>query len=141
MGSEIENLKDLLKSRSLKATKGRLDLLQLLHRNSSATSYTEIQKKMAPIDRASLYRILFNLTEHGIIHKAYQENNTTFYALCDNLCESEKHNHKHLHFKCNQCNSVTCEEMPIPFNIKLPKFKIEEWSILLTGLCDKCNVA
>jgi Fur family transcriptional regulator, ferric uptake regulator len=62
------------------------------------------------------------------------------YALCNDHCSSEDHHHDHVHFKCSKCGQTNClDEIIIP-PIGLPKgYKPQEMSLLIQGVCDKCQ--
>lgn len=131
--------KDLLRSRELKATVPRLNLLLTMQEYESAMPYSAIQKSMKSIDRVTLYRTLESLKEQGIIHKAFQENNETYYAICDNKCGKHQHHHDHIHFKCEQCKSVTCEQSTRALKISIPNYEINKISIHIEGICKLCK--
>ena len=131
-------IKELLHERSLKATKTRINVLNKMHKHGSAMSHSAIQKEMKKTDRVTLYRTLEALKEKGVIHKAFQDNNDIYYAICDNNCDAEKHHDEHLHFKCVKCNSITCEEMSEAVEISIPNFVINKVSVNVEGLCLKC---
>ena len=135
-----EYFKNLLNSRNLKATNTRLNLLMAIQTNASAMSYSAIQKAIQPIDRVTLYRTLETLKEEGIIHKAFQENNEVYYAICGKKCEKHNHNHEHIHFKCLQCNTVSCEK-PMDAIISIPDYEIHTVSIHVKGVCKTCKSA
>ena len=135
---DTQQFKDLLKSRALKATNSRLKLLESLQAYKSAMPYSEIQSAMQPMDRVTLYRTLETLLGQGIIHQAFRDNNETYYALCGHTCNSQEHNHEHIHFSCNVCNEVTCQEISNKINIDLPNFEIEKVAIVVKGTCQKC---
>lgn len=132
-------IRGLLKKRGLKSTKTRVDLLTKMQDCSYAMSYSTIQKEMAPIDRVTLYRTLESLKENGIIHIAFQENNETYYAICGNSCDENHHQHKHVHFKCTNCNTVTCEKLISEIQILLPNYLIDKISVNIEGLCQLCR--
>jgi len=132
-------IKNLLQNRNLKATKTRVDLLTKMQDYSSAVSYSDIQRKMGPIDRVTLYRTLESLKENGIIHIAFQENNETYYAICGNSCDENHHQHEHVHFKCTKCNTVTCEKLISKIEIVLPNYLIDKISVNIEGLCQICR--
>ena len=132
-------IRGLLKKRGLKSTKTRVDLLTKMQDCSSAMSYSTIQKEMAPIDRVTLYRTLESLKENGIIHIAFQENNETYYAICGNSCDENNHQHEHVHFKCTNCNTVTCEKLISEIQILLPNYLIDKISVNIEGLCQLCR--
>ncbi|MDG1849839.1 MAG: transcriptional repressor [Flavobacteriales bacterium] len=132
-------LKELLRKRNLKATHTRLSLLNKMHAYGSAMSHSVIQKQMQPIDRVTLYRTIESLHEKGIIHKAFQENNETFYAICGSSCNTQAHKHDHAHFKCLKCNTVSCQELDETLKISLPNYEINKVSIHIEGICDLCH--
>ena len=133
------NLSDLLKKRGLKATVNRVNLLEKMQKHGSAMGYSSIQNEMKPIDRVTLYRILESLKKKGVIHKAFQENNETYYAICGTTCGTETHTHDHIHFKCLSCSTVTCVEQVKSITIEIPEYEIHELSINASGLCLKCK--
>lgn len=133
------NFKSLLNARSLKATTTRLNLLGHLDQYGSAMPYSAIQKAMNPVDRVTLYRTLETLKEQGIIHKAYQEGSETYYAICGKQCKEHQHEHDHIHFKCEICKVVSCEDLEQEIFISIPKFTINKLSINLEGVCKNCN--
>lgn len=94
---------------------------------------------MQPIDRVTLYRTLESLLEKGIIHKAFQENNEIYYAICGESCSTNTHKHDHAHFKCMKCNIVSCLELDEAIKIALPSYEINKVSIHMEGMCDLCQ--
>ena len=132
-------IKELLQKKKLKATKTRIGVLEKMQKTNSAISYSVIQKEMKQTDRVTLYRTLEALKENGVIHKAFQDKNETFYAICDNNCDDEKHLHEHLHFKCLKCKTITCEEINEAIEIKMPNFIINKVSVNVEGFCFKCK--
>lgn len=135
----MDSEKKLLKEKGLKATQTRVSLLHVMNNYKGAIPYSSIQKELQPIDRVTLYRTLEVLLEKGIIHKAYQENNDTYYAICDHKCDATEHKHEHIHFKCKECDTVSSEDIDIPIELELPDFKIEKVAINIEGVCKKCN--
>lgn len=131
--------KDLLHSRELKATTSRLNLLIKMQEYKSAMPYSVIQKTMKAVDRVTLYRILESLKEKGIIHKAFEGNKESYYAICSNRCSTNHHNHDHIHFKCVKCESVTCEKPSNALKISFPDKEIHKVSIHIEGLCELCK--
>lgn len=137
---DSQYFKDLLKSRALKATNNRLDLLNKLNEYETAMPYSTIQKAMNSIDRVTLYRTLDTLSEKGIIHKAFQENNEVYYAICGQKCGKDSHHHDHIHFKCLNCEAVTCEQLNDLVKITIPEYEIHKVSIHVKGICKTCKV-
>ena len=136
---DIQDFKDLLHERNLKATNPRLNLLMHMYNYKSAMPYSAIQDSMKPIDRVTLYRTLESLQSQGIIHKAYQENNETYFAMCGVSCKKNEHSHDHIHFKCTSCELVTCEKLKKAVTISIPEYQINRTSIFLEGICKMCK--
>ena len=136
---ESNNIKEMLKKRNLKATSNRLNLLTKMQNNGSAMSFSKIQNTMQPIDRVTLYRTIEKLKEKGIIHIAFQSNKEIYYAICGMDCSTEKHTHNHVHFKCLDCKTVTCEDLLNSLNISLPKYEIHNVAVNVNGLCEICR--
>ena len=133
-----KTIKELLHKRELKATHNRIDLLSNLNKFGSAMPYSAIQKSLKGIDRVTLYRTLQTLSDKGIIHKAATIDNEDYYAICGHSCNSQDHNHNHVHFKCNDCNTITCENMQEEVIITLPNYAIDSVSINVNGKCKNC---
>lgn len=133
-----DELKNLLRSRKLKATSARLNLLQEMDSYENAMPYSAMQEALQDIDRVTLYRTLESLKEKGVIHKAYQEGNDVYYALCGSSCKSNHHNHNHIHFKCIKCETVTCETPRNPIDIDLPGVDLHRLNIHAEGICQEC---
>jgi len=139
MKSTIEIAKALLHGRNLKVTPTRLEVLQIFQKYNSAVTFSVIQEVCNKTDRVTLYRTIQTFVEKGIIHKAYQSEDETYYALCSHNCSSEAHFHNHIHFKCTNCKSVTCEHLSEEMKIVLPLFEIEKVDISISGICVKCK--
>jgi len=137
MGSQY--FKELLHSRELKATKSRLNLLGRMQEYKSAMPYSAIQEAMKSMDRVTLYRTLESLKEQGIIHKAFQEGNESYYAICGKSCSTHHHHHDHIHFKCINCKAVTCEHAINSLEISIPDVEIHKISIHVEGICKACK--
>ncbi len=137
----INQIKNLLQSRNLKATSTRLSLLKEMAKNDSAMNYSAIQKALSPIDRVTLYRTLQSLKEKGIIHKAFQDGSEVYFAICGNSCEENNHHHEHVHFKCINCDTISCEKLDKIIDVSLLGFIINKIAINLEGVCNRCKVA
>lgn len=135
----MDHLKEILKSRKLKATQTRLQLLSIFDQEKYAVPYSKIQILMKETDRVTLYRTIETLLEKGVIHKAYREENDNYFAMCGQSCSQQEHNHDHVHFKCQNCNEVQCKEIDQKINIDIPGYKVNTTSVVLQGICNKCQ--
>ena len=136
---DIQYFKELLHNRKLKATTPRLSLLTKMQAYQSAMPYSAIQEAMKSIDRVTLYRTLESLKNKGIIHKAFQENNQTYYAICGKKCNKNHHSHDHIHFKCVSCKAVTCQKPSQNIQVAIPDHEIYKVSIHIEGICKICT--
>ena len=94
----------LIRSVNLKATKSRLDVLELFYTNKHALSYADIDAYLlGKEDKATVYRTLKSFSEKGLIHEVFDGDKTTKYALCGSECGTSKHHDYHAHFKCTIC--------------------------------------
>lgn len=130
-----------LRARNLKATTTRLAVLSALANSTQAMPQSAIQQALSSVDRVTLYRTIQALTESGIIHKAMVEEGETYYALCSPKCTPEQHQHKHIHFKCTQCQQVTCVRANQAIHLTIPGHQIHDFDITATGICEACSPA
>ncbi|MEN8825705.1 MAG: transcriptional repressor [Wenyingzhuangia sp.] len=135
---EKGGLENLLRSRNLKVTSRRLELLTIISNYTSAIPYSKIQKSLKNFDRVTLYRTLKVLLDGGIIHKAFVNNDDVYYARCRQHCTSDCHDHKHIHLKCTVCREVSCVDVIHPVQIKIPNVIIKQIEIEVSGVCENC---
>ena len=134
----LTNITALLKSRNLKKTSARVELLSAMLEYGSAMPFSQLQQKMEATDRITLYRTIKTMLDKGVIHKAFFNEDETYYALCGSTCSHQVHQHDHIHFKCTSCSAVSCvylEEAPT-FAVK--DMHIQSININAEGLCKAC---
>lgn len=129
----------LLRNRNLKATSKRIEVLSVISQNEKAIPLSEIQKSLKDFDRVTLYRTIQALTENGIIHKAMSDEKNTYYAICSHRCSSHQHDHKHIHFKCNSCHTVSCVQAEQSISLSILGHSIEDFEIEAKGICASCS--
>ena len=139
MPESTDQIKKLLRDRSLRATPTRVEVMRLVREDETAVAYSTLQASLGDTDRVTLYRTLNTLLENGLIHKALTTEQDTFYAACDTGCSAHEHAHNHIHFKCTVCDQVTCEQLPEAVQLTLPGHVISEVSISATGVCEGCG--
>ncbi|MCH2022905.1 MAG: transcriptional repressor [Saprospiraceae bacterium] len=131
-------INQLLKKRKLKKTDARVELLELLMNYQTAIPFSIIQKELSSTDRITLYRTLKTLLNKGVIHKALYNEKDTYYALCGNSCSNISHAHNHIHFKCNKCMQVSCQDLEKEIYVSIEGFKIDQINITASGICQQC---
>ncbi|HBX62250.1 MULTISPECIES: Fur family transcriptional regulator [unclassified Empedobacter] len=96
---------------------------------------TQLQGKM---DRATIYRILNNFCEDGMMHKVVGDDGVNYFAMCKTCCEHVEHHHDHFHFRCTTCNQLICLKEEI--KISLPEgFSMQDCNCVITGTCPNCQ--
>jgi Fur family transcriptional regulator, ferric uptake regulator len=135
------NIAAQLKKHHLRHTKSRVKILEVFSTTNKALSQQDIENKIGSYcDRATIYRTINSFVEKGVLHKIIDEGMLTKYALCEEACSHNEHNHNHAHFKCGVCNETSClHEIKIQFS-ELPKgYSYEESNLLIKGLCPNCR--
>jgi Fur family ferric uptake transcriptional regulator len=130
----------ILKSKNLRATPFRKEVLSIFLENEHAISAQDIEEALGEHDRITLYRTLKSFTKNGVIHEIAMPGDVKKMALCDPICDHDDglHEHKHIHFQCTDCEEVYCVEVNTFPEIELPGFQIEELEIQAKGVCSKC---
>ena len=128
---------NILKNRGLRVTKIRVAILEALGKSQQALPYGDLQKNLSRFDRTTVYRTLLALMDKGLIHKALEENNESYYALYSD-CTSNLHNHNHVHFKCNECSSVQCLYISKEVGLSIQEIVIDSIEITAKGTCSSC---
>ena len=95
-----------------------------------------IQRLNSKLNKTTIYRVLENLVDDGILHTFIGHDGIKWYAMCTN-CTKYKHEDLHPHFECIECGEIDClkKEVIIP---KIQNRKILSSQILIKGMCEKC---
>lgn len=137
------NPTDVLKSKKMRITPARVEVLSLFVKEASALSHADLEKKLDPnFDRVTLYRTLSSFVDNGLIHKVPDEAGVQRFAYCNHEHEEHEgvHTHTHVHFNCSCCNRTYClDDIHIP-TVNLPRgFSQDESVYLVKGTCNKCS--
>ena len=97
--------------------------------------FQHIRKDIPNISLATVYRNLNQLADSGAILRLTTNGKMDHFDACVE---------PHFHFCCRQCNAVKDIEMePFPELItrasEASDYKIEEVTVLFSGLCDSCK--
>jgi Fur family transcriptional regulator, ferric uptake regulator len=133
--------KNILKKYNLRHTDMRENILWSFLSKTAALSHNDLENILTDgSDRVTIYRTLKTFVDKGILHKILDDQGGTKYALCNHKCDTEGHNHDHVHFKCNNCGDTTCLENVLIPQIELPKgYKRQEINMLVQGVCSRCQ--
>lgn len=129
---------DVLKSASLKATKKRLMIIDIIKSEPSPITADYIYEKLSEsldINLSTVYRALNAMTEKNILIKSIHMDGKTYYQFND-------HQHKH-ELICSMCHrSVDVEDCPFDeISKKISEktgFVITGHSMEFTGICPSC---
>jgi len=136
----IEKYLETLREHGLKRTPKRVEILRILARESAYLSPLQIhellQDEFAKIGVPTVYRILQQFQEIGIVTSIQQDDNQLYYYLCDCL-------EQHHHFVCRKCHKVSCLTYCDFENIKQlvadQLDSLAETHILqIEGVCSEC---
>ena len=131
-----QEVRGLLKSKGLRATSTRLAVLVALHERHAPMTHDQVMAALSQgrHDKASVWRILSELSDKGLLRRMDLGDRVWRYELLDE-CQTVDHNHSH--FLCNDCGDVTC--LP-PLAVEtVPEFlKKAKYEIRIEGTCGDC---
>ncbi len=131
----------LLKSKSLRLTKARQEVLKIFLEKDYALSHGDLEDALpSDFDRVTLYRTLNSFESKGLTHKLMAGDGVAKYALSVGVCSEHDHYHKHMHFHCEKCDNIFClEDYLVPsFNIP-DSFTVKDVEVNIKGICKNCN--
>ena len=112
-------------------------LLHEFKTQTTAISTVELIKRLnSKLNKTTIYRVLENLVDDGVLHSFMGNDGVKWYAMCRN-CTKSTHEDLHPHFECIECGKINClnTEVIIP---KIQNHKILSSQILIQGLCETC---
>ncbi len=132
---------ELLRTHGLRKTPIRTEMLTLFMKHHAALSASDIIAKIkSRHDRVTVYRALSSFEEHGILHRASEDERGVKYALCGQHCPDESHADQHAHFICQECHQTYClEEVKVPEVAVSDEFSVNRTNYTLSGTCKTCN--
>lgn len=114
---------------TVKLTKKRLQILNLLKISDKAMSAKEIHQSLDDIDLVTIYRNLDLFVKEKIISKVHLNDDKVLY---------EYQEEPHYHAVCNDCERIIHFKAPdekIKEVLNLNDFSIEEISVTVRGVC------
>ena len=134
-----QEMRELLKSNNLRCTTSRLAVLVTMHEHKAPLTHQEIMKKLSPgsFDKASIWRILADLAERGLLRRMDLGDRIWRYELLD-TCRSLSD--EHAHFLCDACGIVYClPPVELRSQSNFPEaLKGADFHIRITGRCTEC---
>jgi Fur family ferric uptake transcriptional regulator len=136
------DISEQIRDKGLKATPARLDVIKILANTQQAYSHAELELTFNNMDRVTLYRILKDFEDAGLVHKIIDIDGVTRFALCRHSCPDGHHVDDHVHFNCRGCHKMFCLEKVQAPHIKMPiGFKAVGSHTLIYGYCKSCSAA
>jgi Fur family ferric uptake transcriptional regulator len=113
-------------------------VLALLTENGKAMSQDTIEERITiKINRATIYRILKQFCEDGILCRVITDSGKQYFALRKE--QDDPMNEFHLHFRCLKCDQIEC--LPTDVNFPVPKgYQLKHANLVLSGICKRCGV-
>ena len=139
----VKELQGLLRGAGLRSTAPRLAVLEYFHSHGGTNSHAEIFDALHDrgFDRATIYRILVDLAEAGILSRTDLGDHVWRFEL--KRVGPKQGLSGHVHFFCTDCGVVSCLDA-VEVKLKpgkgapraVTKQKVE---VQLPGLCDACG--
>jgi len=137
-----DELRGRLRELGLRATRPRLAVLAELHEQAGPVSHPELMDLLgeASFDRATVYRILADLSEVELLRRMDLGDKVWRYELIDH-CRTIADDHAH--FLCVACNRVTClpelELRPVGGGPLPEELRGADIHLKVTGRCGACS--
>ncbi|RME81148.1 MAG: transcriptional repressor [Planctomycetota bacterium] len=136
---KLKRLQEVCQEKGLRLTvQKRMILENMLSRHDHPTAdqvFQEVQKKIPGISRATVYRILDNLVEEGLILKISHPDSSGRY---------DGNTDRHHHLICSHCHQVEDifippEQEPDLSHLVQNNMKVKNYTIYFEGLCPNCK--
>ncbi|MGL4451956.1 MAG: Fur family transcriptional regulator [Sarcina sp.] len=131
-------IKEVLKLKNIKVTKGRILIYDLLLNTEENLTVDEIYqkcKKEEDLNLSTVYRTLELFEKHEMVDKVFTSDGTGTYTI-------KRHKHNHI-VECSLCHKEIEVACPMNQIEKLLKdqtgFKLTEHKLQLKGLCKECS--
>lgn len=102
-----EEVRGLVRARGLRATSARIEVLVALHEAAGPLTHEQVMEQLRAgvYDKASIWRILADLAEAGVLRRMDLGDRVWRYELLD-ACRGVVDDHPH--FLCEDCGEVSC---------------------------------
>jgi Fur family ferric uptake transcriptional regulator len=136
-----EDAEAAIRRTGARVTMARVQVLALLLREKQPLTHLQIAGRLRRaygIDRVTIYRVLGWLMKNGLANRVAVGDRAWRFDAID-----PAHGHRHAHFQCGECGTVTClEDVGQPPKMKLPEgYLPSEIELTIKGLCAVCTPA
>jgi Fe2+ or Zn2+ uptake regulation protein len=144
--TKLEDIIQILKEESLRVTKTRLAVAEVLLSSKDLYLSPEdifkkiLNKKNISCDQVSVYRILAKYEEIGLLKKSEFHSNASRYILNESLGSEHRHEH---YFKCVECFSIEsfndCFVASKEKELEAIGYTNLKHHVEITGICPGCS--
>lgn len=132
------DIESALTEHDVKPTSNRILVMKELSKVSHPVNLADLETSLAPMDKASIFRVLELFAKKEIIHVIEDGSRSLKYELC----HSKGHHNlsdQHAHFYCEKCGSTFClDEISIP-DLPLPSsYTVKSVNLMYKGICPNC---
>lgn len=134
-----KNIDKKLQYKNVNPTAMRELVLEILLKQKTAISLSELENKFTQANKSTLFRTLKTFEKNKIIHSIDDGSGSVKYAVCHDNCECNP-SELHAHFHCTKCGKTYClNDIPVP-DINLPVgFNLESVNMVVKGICLNCK--
>lgn len=134
----MDEIATLLHAAGLKATPGRVRVLDVLLAAAQPLSHADLETLLPDADRVTLYRVLDALVGSGLALKAADARGVFRFSASI----TRREHSGHVHFRCTGCGGVFCLKAAPPPPPRLPRgFRLAEMTLDIRGTCANCSAA
>lgn len=140
----LKELQELLRAAGLRSTTPRLAVLAYFYEHGGRNSHAELCERLGDrgFDRATIYRILVDLAEAGVLSRTDLGDHVWRFEL-RKPDGAAAHSDEHPHFVCVDCGEVSClPELSLQHtkSAKVPRAVTKKLvAVELKGRCDNCS--
>ncbi len=139
-GNENERL---LERHGVRPTANRISIARELSASSRPLSMTELEDRLATIDKSNIFRTLMLFRERHLVHAIEDGSENVRYEICrSDDSDSFRDEDQHCHFYCERCHKTFClEKIPVP-EVVLPRgYEAHSVNFVIKGVCPSCGKA
>ena len=134
-----EEWRTLLQEAGLRATPARIEVLDLLAAAGKPLSHAEAADRLKATehDRSTIFRVLQDLTESGLIRRLELGDHVWRYERVEQTADDGGEIGPHPHLLCLDCGTITClTEGQVRLNLPRRMGTVED--VLIKGHCADC---
>ncbi|MDO5760434.1 MAG: transcriptional repressor [Bacteroidota bacterium] len=134
-----EELLKKLEDKGIKPTANRILVLRTMMEKNCPMSLTDLEQELLTLDKSSIYRVMELFAKNDVADTFEDGRGVEMYELCKakGHCDNTD---AHMHFYCEKCHKSFClKELKTKY-LDVPKdFRINSFSFVIRGLCNKCR--